>query len=226
MVGVLPVAQYRRALPGEAAVGSWGCSVQGLGVANYAGLVSTYLVGDWCSGWVWGVAWDPGAGRWQMQELMQTTLQFTAGTVDTDGSVLALDCRCNYNDQSAPATRPATGALWRFVPADQVPHGAPVAALRDRGRGEGAGAYAGAGPADGGAAHPARPSFVHVVTGQALDPAARPDENPTPASRGFGRRARTPIAATRRRLPKGAPSISRIVPPATSRTPRAGWVRP
>jgi hypothetical protein len=35
------------------------------------------------------VAWDGGANKWQMQEFMQTQLQFTAGNVDADGFVLA-----------------------------------------------------------------------------------------------------------------------------------------
>jgi len=49
-----------------------GCSSQGLGVANYGGLTKTYLVGDWCSGRLFGVAWDDSAKKWQMQEFMQT----------------------------------------------------------------------------------------------------------------------------------------------------------
>src|SRR2546430_12461763 len=57
-------------------------SAQGLGVANYGGLTKTYLVGDWCTGRLFGVAWDGSASKWQMQEFMQTQLQFTAGNVD------------------------------------------------------------------------------------------------------------------------------------------------
>src|SRR5690606_27581495 len=102
---------------------------QGLGVANYAGMQKTYLVGDWCSGRLFGVAWDSGASKWTMQELLQTALQFTAGTVDADGNVLALNCVCFYTEDKGPTANPP-GALWRIVPADQVPAGAEVARTR------------------------------------------------------------------------------------------------
>ena len=85
IVGVLPVAEYphQEPYPGAAKLtDGWGCSAQGLGVANYGGMEKTYIVGDWCSGRVWGIAWDKGANKWQMQELMQATFQFTAGTTD------------------------------------------------------------------------------------------------------------------------------------------------
>ncbi|MDA2938618.1 hypothetical protein MYX75_10190 [Acidobacteria bacterium AH-259-A15] len=36
----------------------WGCSVQGLGVANYGGMKGVYLVGDWCSGRLFALGWD------------------------------------------------------------------------------------------------------------------------------------------------------------------------
>ena len=64
-------------------------AVQGLGVANYAGMDTVYLAGDWCSGRLFATGWDAAAKKWQMQELMQTSLQFTAGNVDEDGFVLA-----------------------------------------------------------------------------------------------------------------------------------------
>lgn len=132
IVGVLPVAEYphQEPYPGaEKLKSGWGCSAQGLGVANYAGMTKTYLVGDWCSGRLFAVAWDAQASKWAMQELLQTTLQFTAGNVDADGSVLALNCVCFYTDDKGPTANP-TGALWRIVPADQVPAGAEVARTR------------------------------------------------------------------------------------------------
>lgn len=134
IVGVLPVAEYphQEPYPGAAKLNDdWGCSAQGLGVANYGGMESTYLVGDWCSGRVFGVAWDKGAEKWQMQELMQAALQFTAGNVDEDGTVLAVNCFCFYTDDKGPVANPP-GALWRLLPADKVPQGAEVARVKTK----------------------------------------------------------------------------------------------
>ena len=97
-----------------------------MGVANYAGFDKAYLVGDWCSGRLFGVAWDKGANKWQMQELLQASLQFTAGQVDEDGTILATNCYCFYTSDKGPTANPV-GALWRVVPADKVPSGAEVA---------------------------------------------------------------------------------------------------
>jgi hypothetical protein len=57
-----------------------------------------------------------------MQEFMQTQPQFTAGNVDADGTVLAVNCYCFYTDDKGPMANP-TGALWRVLPADKVPAG-------------------------------------------------------------------------------------------------------
>ncbi|MDQ4049726.1 MAG: PQQ-dependent sugar dehydrogenase [Actinomycetota bacterium] len=138
VVGVLPVAEYAHGAPdededgdGEAAAElplarGWGCSVQGFGVANYGGMAGVYLAGDWCSGRVWGLGWDPGAGEWQLEELLWTDLQFTAGGYDEDGRVLAVNCVCSYyrTGEGGPTAASAEGALWRIVPADEVPEGA------------------------------------------------------------------------------------------------------
>ncbi|MCD6675482.1 MAG: PQQ-dependent sugar dehydrogenase [Burkholderiaceae bacterium] len=132
IVGVLPVAEYphQEPYPGAQKLKTgWGCSAQGLGVANYAGMTKTYLVGDWCSGRLFGIAWDAGASKWTMQELLQTALQFTAGNVDADGNVLATNCVCFYTEDKGPTANPP-GSLWRIVPADQVPAGAEVARTR------------------------------------------------------------------------------------------------
>jgi glucose/arabinose dehydrogenase len=129
IVGVLPVGEYPHEEPypgAEKLKTGFGCSAQGLGVANYAGLEKTYLVGDWCSGRLFGVAWDKSANKWQMQEFMQTQLQFTAGNVEDDGTVLAVNCYCFYTDDKGPTANPP-GALWRVMPADRVPSGAEVA---------------------------------------------------------------------------------------------------
>lgn len=129
IVGVLPVAEYphQEPYPGAQKLkDGWGCSAQGLGVANYAGMTKTYMIGDWCSGRLWGLAWDNGAKKWQLHELMQTDLQFTAGQVDEDDTILAVNCYCFYTDDKGPLANPA-GALWRLMPADKVPSGAEVA---------------------------------------------------------------------------------------------------
>ena len=127
VIGVLPAAEYPHQVPYPGAAeltDDWGCSAQGLGVANYGGMQGVYLVGDWCSGRVFGLGWDGSA--WQLEELAQTDLQFTAGGYDEDGNVLAVNCNCFYiGEQGALANPP--GALWRVVPADQVPQGAEVA---------------------------------------------------------------------------------------------------
>jgi hypothetical protein len=64
--------------------------------------------------------------KWQLHEFMQTQLQFTAGNVDADGYVLAVNCYCFYTADKGPNANPV-GALWRVMPADKVPQGAEVA---------------------------------------------------------------------------------------------------
>jgi glucose/arabinose dehydrogenase len=128
-VGVLPAAEYphQKPYPGAADLqDGWGCSAQGLGVANYGGMKGVYLVGDWCSGRVWGLGWDEGKKRWQFQELVRTGLQFTAGGNDEDGNVLAVNANNFYLADQGPTQNPP-GQLWRVVPADKVPPGAEVA---------------------------------------------------------------------------------------------------
>jgi glucose/arabinose dehydrogenase len=130
IVGVLPVAEYphQEPYPGAAKLrDGWGCSAQGLGVANYGGMNGVYLVGDWCSGRLFGTGWD--GRRWQLQEMLQTNLQFTAGGVDEDGHVVAVNCYCFYLEDKGPVSNPP-GALWRVIPKSQVPAGATVAPTR------------------------------------------------------------------------------------------------
>jgi glucose/arabinose dehydrogenase len=127
IVGVLPVAEYPHQEPYPGApklTQGWGCSAQGLGVANYGGMSKVYLVGDWCSGRLFAVGWD--GSRWQLQEALQTNLQFTAGNVDEDGRVMAVNCYCFYLEDKGPLANPP-GALWRVVPESEVPAGAQTA---------------------------------------------------------------------------------------------------
>jgi glucose/arabinose dehydrogenase len=132
IVGVLPVAEYPHQEPypgGQKLTDGWGCSAQGMGVANYGGMDKTYIVGDWCSGRVWGIAWDGNAKKWQMQELMQATFQFTAGAPDEKGYILAVNCFCFYTDDKGPVQNPP-GALWRLTPANEVAAGAETARVK------------------------------------------------------------------------------------------------
>ncbi len=132
LIGALPAATYPHAEAYEdgTKANNGGCSVIGLGVANFGGLNKTYIASDWCSGRVWGVAWDGGAKKWQMQEFLQAQLQFTSGNLDADGnSVLATNCYCFYTADKGAMNNPV-GALWRIEPADKVPAGAETAKVR------------------------------------------------------------------------------------------------
>lgn len=136
-VGLLPAAEYPHEIPYPGAkplTSGTGCSIEGLGVANYGGMKGVYLVGDWCSGRVFGLGWD--GQQWQLEELLHTNLQFTAGGYDEDGYVLAVNCECFYTADKGPMANPP-GSLWRVVPADKVPAGAETArtlvSLRDKG---------------------------------------------------------------------------------------------
>ncbi|MBL8215537.1 MAG: PQQ-dependent sugar dehydrogenase [Bryobacterales bacterium] len=126
-VGVLPAGEYPHEVPYPGAAplkNGHGCSIEGLGVANYGGMKGVYLVGDWCSGRVFGLGWD--GGKWQMQELAHTSLQFTAGGNGEDGAVYAVNCYCFYTSDRGPLGNPP-GALWKVVPESQVPPGAEKA---------------------------------------------------------------------------------------------------
>lgn len=126
-VGVLPVAEYPHEVPYPGAKplkDGHGCSVQGLGVANYGGMSGVYLVGDWCTGRLFGVGHD--GSKWVIEELLHTNLQFTAGGVGEDGYVYAVNCSCFYTADRGPTGNPP-GALWRIVPASEVKPGQQTA---------------------------------------------------------------------------------------------------
>jgi len=131
-IGVLPAAEYPHQTPypgAEPLTEGYGCSIQGLGVANYGGMRSVYLVGDWCTGRVFGLGWN--GTRWQLQELLHTNLQFTAGGVGEDGYVYAVNCNCFYTADRGATGNP-TGALWRVVPASEVRPGQETAMTRQQ----------------------------------------------------------------------------------------------
>ena len=127
VIGDLPIAEYphEQAYPGAPPTkDGYGCSIEGLGVANYGGMNGVYLVGDWCTGRLFGTGWD--GQKWQLQELLHTNLQFTAGGTGEDGYVYAVNCNCFYTaDRGATGNPP--GALWRIVPASEVKAGQETA---------------------------------------------------------------------------------------------------
>lgn len=126
-VGVLPAAEYPHEVPYPGAAplkDGHGCSIEGLGVANYGGMNGTYLVGDWCTGRLFGLGWD--GRKWILEEMLHTNLQFTAGGNGEDGYVYAVNCNCFYTADRGPMGNPP-GALWRIVPASEVKPGQETA---------------------------------------------------------------------------------------------------
>ena len=114
IVGQLPIAQYKhpKDKPIKKSSEAFVCaSVQGLGVANYAGMNSSYLFGDWCSGSVFGVTWDEN--KWRLDKVMNTKLHITAGGNDESGNVLALSAKFYFDDENKD--RPPYGTVWRVV---------------------------------------------------------------------------------------------------------------
>ena len=75
---------------------------------------------------LWGIGWDYGAKKWQMQELdADAAAVHRPATIDEDGYVLATNCYCFYLDDKGPIANPV-GALWRVMPADKVQPGMEV----------------------------------------------------------------------------------------------------
>jgi len=126
VVGTLAAAAYphQNAYPGGPDNDTGGCSVQGLGVANYGGMRGVYLAGDWCSGRLFGLGWD--GSKWQLQALGQYGLQFTAGGVGEDGRVYAVSANNFYTSDLGPEANPP-GALWAVLPPSEVKPGAETA---------------------------------------------------------------------------------------------------
>ena len=117
-VGVLPVAEY----PHDPSGGSTVIGGHVYRGAEFPALDGIYLVSDYVSGRVWGIA--PGDdGSWQMEELLNTGLFVTGSGEDEAGNIYFTSCQCGYG-QTAPND---VGALWRVVAADAVPDGAELA---------------------------------------------------------------------------------------------------
>ena len=184
MIGVLPAAEYPHQTPypgAEPLTEGYGCSIQGLGVANYGGMRSVYLVGDWCTGRVFGLGWN--GTRWQLQELLHTNLQFTAGGVGEDGYVYAVNCNCFYTADRGATGNPR-GALWRVVPASEVRPGQETAMTRQQ--------LTQALPAGGGA-----PVFRHTLDNSPISLNLYPNETVSTGVLEFQRTGSNPYTGER-----------------------------
>lgn len=87
----LPIAEYDH---------SWGCSITGGYVyrgTRLPGLLGRYLFGDFCSGRIWTltplVPDAQSASEWQMDELLDTTLNISSFGEDEAGELYVLDLR-------------------------------------------------------------------------------------------------------------------------------------
>jgi len=154
----------------------YGCSVQGLGVANYGGMRSVYLAGDWCTGRLFGLAWD--GSKWQLEELLHTNLQFTAGGTGEDGSVYAVNCNCFYTADRGPTGNPP-GALWKVVPASEVKSGQETAMTVQQ-------------VTQATAAASGAPQFRNTLNNQPLNMSLYPNETLTTEAIQFRRTGRNP----------------------------------
>lgn len=121
VVGVPPIAEYSHATDG--------ICIAGFGVSHSADLPDldgVYLAGDWGSGRIWGVAQDSNH-KWQMQELLNTSLNITSGNDDPDGNLYVTTATSQYGTWN-PFANPR-GSVWKVVAADKIPAGAKTAPL-------------------------------------------------------------------------------------------------
>ena len=133
-IGVLPIAEYPH---GEA-----GCAVIALGV--YRGrdapdLNGVFLNADYCSGQVRGLKRDE-MGHWVFQELLDTKLLITSGNQDATGTIYVtgrMQADVAAAEEGTKSDRAKyQDAVWRIVPADQVPPGAETVPIEDLGQEE------------------------------------------------------------------------------------------
>ncbi|CAN5608237.1 PQQ-dependent sugar dehydrogenase [soil metagenome] len=119
--GVWPIAEYEHA--------EWGCAVTGIGVYRGSAipfLNGYYLVGDYCTGYIWGLNRNT-IGDWEMQVLLDTSLLFTAGGTGPNGELYVMSCDCIAYDANREVE--TGGALWLVVGANQIPEGMETAPL-------------------------------------------------------------------------------------------------
>ena len=120
VVGTLPIAEYDHKTNGICVIG--------MGVyrgSECPSLDGVYFSGDWGTGRLWGLKRD-GAGKWQMQELLNTSLNFSSGGEDEKGNLFVTSMTSQYGP-FMPDIKP--GAVWKVVSADKVPAGAKTAPL-------------------------------------------------------------------------------------------------
>jgi len=135
-----------------------------------------YLTGDWCTGRLFGTAWD--GKRWQLEELLHTNLQFTAGGTGEDGSVYAVNCNCFFTADRGPMSNPP-GALWKVVTASEVKPGQETALTVQQ--------LTQAAPSSG------APGFRHALTNAPLKLNLYPNETVTPKVLEFHKSGRNPF---------------------------------
>lgn len=119
VVGVLPVAEYNHATDGICVIGMG--VYRGKAAPELDGI---YFLGDWGTGKLWGLARDE-AGKWHLQELLDTRLNFTSGGEDEDGEILVTSAPSQYGTWNPYESE--RGSVWRIVPAGRVPAGAKKA---------------------------------------------------------------------------------------------------
>ncbi|HLF94772.1 MAG TPA: PQQ-dependent sugar dehydrogenase [Planctomycetota bacterium] len=120
VVGTLPIAEYAHKTDGICVIG--------MGVyrgSECPSLDGVYFAGDWGTGRFWGLKRD-GAGKWHMQEMLNTSLNFSSGGEDEKGNVYVTSMTSQYGP-FMPEIKP--GAVWKIVSADKVPAGAKTAPL-------------------------------------------------------------------------------------------------
>ncbi len=121
-VGVLPVAEYSHATDGICVIG--------MGVyrgAECPSLDGIYFTGDWGTGRLWGVKKD-GQGKWQMQQLLHTKLNFTAAGEDEHGNLYVTNAPSQYGTWNPFDS--GRGSVWKLVSSDKVPAGAKTAPVQ------------------------------------------------------------------------------------------------
>ncbi|MBL8174987.1 MAG: PQQ-dependent sugar dehydrogenase [Bryobacterales bacterium] len=190
-VGQLPAGEYPHEVPYPGAKpvkDGWGCSIEGLGVANYGGMKGVYLVGDWCSGRVFGLAWD--GRKWQLQEMAHTALQFTAGGNGEDGYVYAVNCYCFYTSDRGPLGNPP-GALWKIVPASEVKPGQETArTVQDA-------------PQVSSTTSSGAPQFLHPLDNRPIALNMHPNETVTPQVQQFQKTGKNPYRGNAQAITDG-----------------------
>ncbi len=118
VVGVLPIAEYDHKTNGICVIG--------MGVSRSAdapSLEGVYFFGDWGSGRLWGTKREDG--KWVMQEMMNTSLNFTSGGEDSKGTIYVTSATSQYGTWNPFASAP--GSVWKIVEKGKVPQGAKTA---------------------------------------------------------------------------------------------------